>query len=434
MQNTLYKTALIDLYEKYNLDTYIKNNSINLGYPPDNIRVHSRSLGVWLSSTKKFHTLDLSQPIKGSIQVVDFFSGCGGISSGFKAFSTIINSFEEVCAIDNDIKANSTFKENLGLTPLELDINTLVDLNSRDLYKILNINPSKPLLIIGCAPCQGFSAHSKKLKVTNDTRNTLVGKFANIAKKLNPDFIVMENVPELLSKKYWSNFEEFETTFLESGYNVRARVYNMADFGIPQARHRSIVLASKRKFLMPEGFLKPNQYQTVRDAIGHLPPIEPGIPSPTDPFHVTAKHQKSTIETIKSVPKNGGNRPIGSGPQCLDKVKGFSDVYGRLSWDKPAITMTNYARNPASGRFVHPEQDRGLSVREVSLIQGFPQNYKFLGNFDEKYRQIGNSVPPRFATYLAAFIFGEILSEEPTEEQYLLDCSEDINFSLTNTF
>jgi DNA (cytosine-5)-methyltransferase 1 len=87
-------------------------------------------------------------------------------------------------------------------------------------------------------------------------------------------------------------------------------------------------------------------------------------------------------------------------------------VYGRLWWDRPAITITAYARNPASGRYVHPEQHRGLSVREAALLQGFPKKYLFTGSFDSRFRQIGNAVPPTFSAYLAAHVLGELLREK----------------------
>jgi DNA (cytosine-5)-methyltransferase 1 len=103
------------------------------------------------------------------------------------------------------------------------------------------------------------------------------------------------------------------------------------------------------------------------------------------------------------------------GPQCLVRARerqgrgAYDDVYGRLYWDKPAITITAYARNPASGRFVHPEQNRGLSVREAAILQSFPSNYIFAGTFDQKFRQIGNAVPPSFSACLAMHLVGELL-------------------------
>lgn len=139
----------------------------------------------------------------------------------------------------------------------------------------------------------------------------------------------------------------------------------------------------KHDFLLPVGFLSPGEYKTVRDAISNLPVVAAGVAPPNDPMHKSASHKQSTIDVIKQVPHNGGNRPIGVGPKCLDKIKGFSDVYGRLYWDKPSITITHYARNPASGRYTHPEQNRGLTAREAALLQSFPFGFEFTGKFDD---------------------------------------------------
>ena len=107
---------------------------------------------------------------------------------------------------------------------------------------------------------------------------------------------------------------------------------------------------------------------------------------------------------IAAVPRDGGNRPAGIGPKCLDKIKGFYDVYGRLSWNKPSITITQYARNPASGRFSHPEQNRGLTIREAARLQSFPDGFVWEGSLGEKFKQIGEAVPPLLALAIATKI------------------------------
>ena len=98
----------------------------------------------------------------------------------------------------------------------------------------------------------------------------------------------------------------------------------------------------------------------------------------------------------------------------MDKVNGFSDVYGRLSWDKPAITITQYARNPASGRYSHPEQDRGLTIREAARLQSFPDGYLWNGSLGENFKQIGEAVPPLLALAIATQI---ALTIKKTREQ-----------------
>jgi len=428
------KEKIEKLVSTKDLDKVKNDPKIEINKEHQDIRSHIRLIGSWLAYSNEINNINYALDYQGSIDVIDFFSGCGGVSTGFKAVTSVIPSFRERGAVDIDIKANLTYEANLGIQPKHFDINDLAMKSSSELNALFGIERKKPLVLIGCAPCQGFSSHSKKLRMDNDIRNTLVGTFAKVAAKLNPDFVIMENVPELLAKKYWGNFQEFKESMEEHGYNVRATIVNMAEYGVPQARFRALVVASKKKFLMPKGFLDRKNYRTVRDAIGYLPPIEPGIFCENDPFHVTARHQKSTVDTIASVPKNGGSRPQGVGPQCLDKVKGFSDVYGRLYWDRPSITITNYARNPASGRFSHPEQNRGLSIREAALLQGFPSNFIFEGTFDEKFRQIGNAVPPRFSAYLATHILGEMIADEPTETDYTEDLKYDVTEPVSNSF
>lgn len=348
-----------------------------------------------------------------AFDLVDLFCGCGGTSVGFAAISQLGPFFRLASALDIDRHATASYEVNLGVKPLCADIAQLVRERGalRNLPRIFRLRPDHPLILIGCAPCQGFSAHRKKDKSAKlDWRNSLVVDFAEVALTLKPEVIFMENVPELLSGRYRAFYEAAESRLAKAGYVLQSRVVNMAEFGLPQKRYRAVVLGFRRPFRMIEGFLKPEKFPTVREAIGGLPAIQAGKAHPSDPMHVTARHRQATIDVIRRVPKNGGSRPRGVGPKCLDRVKGFYDVYGRLRWDKPAITITAYARNPASGRYVHPTQDRGLSIREAALLQGFPRRHQFVGPFDDRYAQIGNAVPPSFAAQVAAYIIGELAS------------------------
>ena len=358
---------------------------------------------------------------EGPIDVIDMFSGCGGMSSGFRAVNGLVPAFRLAMAIDVDRVANASYARNLGLTPREVDVSALAE-DESELKRLIQSSRRRegnPLVLIGCAPCQGFSSHRNRAGAS-DGRNSLFVDFAKIASVLKPDAVVVENVPELLTNKYWSFVEEARTILQASGYTVYLGVHNMAEFGVPQERFRAVMLALPRRFTPPRPILPAAKFRTVRQVIGGLRAIEAGEHDRTDEMHYSAGHQPSTIETIRAVPADGGNRPRNVGPPCLRRAEErqgkavYEDVYGRLFWDRPAITITAYARNPASGRFVHPEQDRGLSVREASLLQGFPSEYWFAGSLDERFRQIGNAVPPIFSSYLAAYLLGEILgSPEP---------------------
>lgn len=353
-------------------------------------------------------------------QVLDFFCGCGGMSLGFAALSRVLPIIEIVGGCDIEKDALKTYELNFGAPGINLDIRELVD-NDLALSDFLGMLPrynrKRKTILIGCAPCQGFTSHRKRHWHKEDHRNTLVGAFASVAVKLAPHCIIMENVPEILSKKYWEHFIEAKEIFEEGGYKVSQTIYNAASFGVPQERFRAVIVAMKKKFLLPEPqILDSSSYKTVRSAIGTLPPVEPGETHQEDALHRSAAHRESTLRTIEAVPKNGGSRPSGIGPKCLDRVRGFYDVYGRLAWDRPAITITHYARNPASGRYVHPDQDRGLTIREASLLQSFPIGFEFCGSFDSIFKQIGEAVPPMLAAAIAASCMIEVLSKEPSNE------------------
>ncbi|MEL7739069.1 DNA cytosine methyltransferase [Citromicrobium bathyomarinum] len=358
----------------------------------------------------------------GPVDVVDFFSGCGGMSAGFLSLNSEDPTYRLALAVDTDTDAIATYNRNLGPIAKQLDVSELAkDLeNTQRLIDSVRTEPDSPLVMIGCAPCQGFSSH-RNASGKRDLRNSLFVAFAQIAAAVGPDVIIAENVPEILTDRYWPLVAEARQILSKAGYESRIAIHDMAEFGVPQQRFRALLIAMRRPVGMPKGFLARGEFRTVRDAIGNLSRIEPGVPSPHDAMHVTAGHRASTVETIMCVPADGGSRPANVGPDCLRRAAtkqgraAYEDVYGRLWWDRPAITMTAYSRNPASGRYVHPEQHRGLSVREAALLQGFPSDYMFEGSFDSRFRQIGNAVPPMFAAALGAYIASVLRGSEEVE-------------------
>lgn len=353
----------------------------------------------------------------GPVDVVDVFCGCGGLSTGFELVGRATPSFRLVGAADIDPAAIDTYAANLPVAPARVDLAAVAATPER-IDAFLASLPRRPgarTVLVGGPPCQGFSAHRKKDGKPKDERNTLVRAYAQLAVRLRPEVVVLENVPEILAKKDFGQFRAFRDLLEAAGYAVQAAIHNLGTFGVPQERFRALVVAARIPFEMPAGFLAPEAFRTVRDAIGDLPRVAPGRPSADDDQHWCTRHRRSTIDTIKRVPLDGGRRPAGVGPACLNRVDGFRDVYGRLYWDRPANTITGYARNPASGRYVHPEQHRGLTIREAALLQGFPARYAFAGPFDHRFIQIGNAVPPVFAAYLAAHIWGELCASDAPE-------------------
>jgi DNA (cytosine-5)-methyltransferase 1 len=373
----------------------------------------------------------------GPIDVVDMFAGCGGMSAGFVAANAILPAYRLALAIDIDRLAMASYKANLDHGPLSVDLHRYAR-NQRGVAKMVRevrSAPNAPLVLIGCAPCQGFSSH-RNTSGDGDERNSLFLTFARIAAAVGPDAIIVENVPEVVTDRYWPTVEAARKVLEDAEYQTILTAHDMAEFGVPQHRFRAVMIAMRRPFAMPEGFLFGSDQRTVREVIGSLPRILPGEICPADPMHYTAGHRASTVKTIRAVPVNGGRRPADVGPECLRRIaarqgrEAYEDVYGRLWWDRPAITITGHARNPASGRYVHPEQHRGLSVREAALLQGFPASWTFAGGLGPSFLQLGNAVPPPFAAFLAIHILGEMFGP-PLEA---LDRKVDISNSLGPSF
>lgn len=352
----------------------------------------------------------LSSKIGGGskIGVVDFFCGCGGVSAGLQAVNDGAT-FEIIRGIDNDRYCVKTFERMIGAQCDQIDIFEMSE-NRELLDREIagwDLGRFEKVLLVGCAPCQGFAAHRKSIE-GHDARRNLFEAFCRIAAVIQPDAILMENVPDLFSKNHWPHFERGRVRLERAGYHVRSGIYNFAGFGLPQERFRAVVMAFRDTFEMPDAPLTSERYITVRQAIGHLPPLASGQSDPIDPMHVASTHREATLNTIRNVPKDGGNRPIGVGPKCLDRTRaahgGYTDVYGRLAWSRPSVTITARCRTPSCGRFTHPEQDRGLTTREAALLQGFPPDYVFEGPFDDGFKQVGNAVSPLVARHLGEFI------------------------------
>lgn len=386
------------------------------------VRALAREAATRLSTRR---IVDLREGQEGPIDVIDMFSGCGGMSAGFAAFNAELPTYHLAAALDVDPVANSSFEGNLGLSPTAVDIGQFAGSGDM-LQRVLAASfrrEGAPLVLIGCAPCQGFSSHRNSAG-EHDARNSLFGDFARVAVRLGPEAILAENVPEILTDRYWPYVLEARRVLEDAGYFVHVGVHNMAEFGVPQERFRALMMAMRRPFEPPQGFLTREQFKTVRTAISDLRPVKPGEIDSHDSLHRSANHKPTTVDVIRAVPKDGGNRPENTGPRCLARARqrngksAYEDVYGRLAWDRPAITITAHARNPASGRFVHPEQDRGLTIREAALLQGFPRDYWFAGSLDEAFRQIGNAVPPAFSTYLAGHVLGELLADGPQADSF----------------
>ncbi|NIM31052.1 MAG: DNA (cytosine-5-)-methyltransferase [Pseudomonas stutzeri] len=319
---------------------------------------------------------------------IDLFCGCGGVTAGL-----IEAGFNVVSAIEIDKKAAETYRANYpNVYLLEEDIRK-VDVSA--LAERLRIAPGELDLLAGCPPCQGFSRIRKlnKTRPAIDERNALIEEFERFVLGLKPKRVMLENVPGLVTHY---RFQRFVTRLKRDGYFVTYQVVDVSDYGVPQRRKRLILTASVDGVAALPAVI--GRKVTVREAISHLQP--PGKSG--DQLHdLPEKRSEKVKEIIKNIPKNGGSRadlPERLVLECHKQTNGFSDVYGRMRWDDVAPTITSGCHNPSKGRFLHPLADRTISLREAAILQGFPEDYKFIVSHGKESiaLMIGNALPPIF--------------------------------------
>jgi len=336
------------------------------------------------------------------LTVIDVFSGCGGSSCGFR-----LAGFNIRAAIDKSPLATESYKLNFpgtGVLTREI-MHVNAEAVGRDLLAEADLAPGECTVVLGCPPCQGFCRLSKD--GANDPRNKLVSALSKIVAVVQPEFCVIENVPGLPYGSGKNIFQEVLEELRSAGYpNVAWQVINAADFGVPQRRRRLLLIASRLYAVsIPGGHAE--AHKTVRETISRLPPIAAGGSDPNDRLHRSPTASARVIERIRSIPKDGGSRrslPLELQLACHKRHSGFCDVYGRMKWDGPSPTITTGCINVTKGRFIHPEQDRAISVREAALLQTFPREFEFCGTPWQVARQIGEAVPVELARRIAEHI------------------------------
>lgn len=229
-----------------------------------------------------------------------------------------------------------------------------------------------------------------------DKRNSLVAQFGRYAAALRPRALMMENVPGLKDEP---GLHRLVKRLENLGYAITTGVHDAADYGVPQRRKRFVLLGIQGE--EPIAFAEPSACRaTVRDALGQLP-----LPSESDdPLHNHGEQRSRRIRSlISAIPHDGGGQkelPPRRQLACHKRTNGFYDVYGRMAWDQPAPTITSGCINPSKGRFLHPEQDRAITLREAALLQTFPPGYE-VPIHAGKYKAadlIGNALPPAFVS------------------------------------
>jgi DNA (cytosine-5)-methyltransferase 1 len=364
-------------------------------------------------------------------KVADLFSGCGGMSYGFFSHPQY---FKIVAAVDCErgkpgltngkpacIRCNTTYEMNIGVRPMNEDLSIY---SPEEFMRTTGIEKGQLTVLIACAPCTGFSQKNAKNHLEDDPRNFLVEKSGEFVEALMPEFLVMENVKELIKGKMSFHYDNLKRTLEGLGYTVKAEIHDFSEWGLPQRRIRALIVARRDGKPLPPFPEKTKEFVTVRDAISDLTPLEAGQIDPADPMHRCPGHNAHSMERIRAIPHDGGSWadiPQEKSHLLIPRMQraragSFPDIYGRLWWDRPAITITRECGHPGNGRYLHPEQDRMLSVREMAILQGFPRTYMFEGPMSAKYNQIGDAVPPVISRKIAEYIAS--VKTDPT-----LDCT-----------
>ncbi len=335
-----------------------------------------------------------------TLNAIDLFSGCGGLTEGLKQAG-----FKVIAAVEIDKDAAKCYALNHPETNLIVkdirDISVLRELKNK-------LNGTQLHLLAGCPPCQGFSSIRRRNKKYSspDERNKLIIDFLKYVKELNPLAIMLENVPGIIN---YYLFKKLVKELIKLGYHIDYKVVNVKNYKVPQRRKRLVLLGSKLgEITVSNGN---DEIITVRDAIGSLESIN----QTEDPIHkIVAHHTKRIQNIIKRIPQDGGSRkdlPKRYILECHKKNNvGFNDIYGRLRWDKESSTITGGCLNPSKGRFLHPEENRCISAREAALLQTFPRNYKFPTDISKTSLalMIGNALPPKFSEIQSKNIYNHL--------------------------
>lgn len=318
---------------------------------------------------------------------IDLFSGCGGLTLGLKKAG-----FRVIGSVEVDALAVSTYRANHERVKVwQTDIRKL---SASRVMRELKLKRRQLDLLAGCPPCQGFSTITtlNGKNVVKDDRNDLIFEFMRFVRNLLPKAIMMENVPGIAKDK---RMKKVLAELKRLGYKCTTAVLDAAEYGVPQRRRRFILLAGRRTQirLAPKARSKP----VVRNAFENLEKRRRH-----DPLHnYKEKRSQKVKRIIRLIPKNGGSR-LALGPKdqlkCHKACDGFNDVYGRMSWDRVAPTITTGCYNPSKGRFLHPTRNRAITLREAALLQTFPPSYFFslARGRAAVAEMIGNALPPEF--------------------------------------
>lgn len=339
---------------------------------------------------------------KVKIAAVDLYCGAGGLTRGLVKAGIDVH-----LGVDLDPACEFPYIANNSAKFLLADVAKINASTIQNQFKGADVT-----VLAGCAPCQQFSHNNVNRKSSHPDKWKLVRAFANLVVETKPDVATMENVPYLVRQRA---FKEIVGQLTQSGYKVWFRVIDAKLYGVPQTRKRLVLLASK---LGDIELIKPThgdsqQWRTVRQTISGLPPISAGGSAKSDRLHLCSELTELNRNRILASKPGGTWRdwPKSLRAKCHVAKRGrrYVSVYGRMEWDKPAPTITTQAYGFGNGRFGHPAQARGLSLREAAMLQTFPKDYKFVKRGDRVQitvvgRLIGNAVPVRLGEVIGRSI------------------------------
>jgi DNA (cytosine-5)-methyltransferase 1 len=341
------------------------------------------------------------------VTAIDLFAGAGGVTTGYRAAGITV-----LAAIDTSRTACASYVANHPDVKVYAD--DLQDLRPSTLRRRLRLKRGELAILTACPPCQTFSSLSAKHRKRRDVRNRLVEKVVDFVEEFKPKAAVLENVPLLARHK---GFTMTVRRLRRLGYGVWFGVVDAADFGVPQRRRRLTLIAIRgvADADVPEVTIEHPalslfvRRRTVREAFKALRSVadDDDLNSPRRTYpDIVARR-------IAAIPKNGGSRadlPLDLQLECHRRLdsNASGNVYGRMYWDDVAPTLTTRCTTPACGRYLHPDENRAITLREAAILQSFPTNYRFEGGTMSIQSQIGNAMPPLLAEVIAKVVVNAI--------------------------
>lgn len=337
---------------------------------------------------------------EAALTAIDLFCGAGGLSLAAKRLG-----IQVLAAVEYNSHACTTYRRNLveGIdTPPVLYKSDIRELEPATLLKDLGIAPRDCDILMGGPPCQGYSVHRIKDAGVQDPRNELLLRYCDFVHDIKPRALVIENVPGILWPRHAKYLEKLYSSLQDDEYTVSAPVVlNAKDYGVPQNRKRVFILGIRNdvcsEVVWPPvtTHCSPSETQASGKAawITSAQVFDAPLPS-DDPNDVHLNHTKELVEVFARTPRNGGSRSeSGRELPCHQGHNGHKDVYGRIDSNRPGPTMTTACVNPSKGRFLHPTENHGITLRHAARFQSFPDDFIFTGGLMAGAVQVGNAVP-----------------------------------------